>query len=131
MTKEEIFILVVDDVNSMRVQIKELLKLFGFKNIHLEDGVEKSKLAIEMEKFHLILCDWHMGTTSGLDFLEYVRAHPEYRTVPFIMITAESTKERVLAAVKAGVDDYLLKPLTMEQIQNKISGVLIKKKVLT
>jgi two-component system chemotaxis response regulator CheY len=130
MTQADISVLVVDDVNSMRVQIKELLKQFGFRNIRLEENIEKAKLAIEMEKFHLILCDWHLGSGTGLDFLMYVRAHPDYGQTAFIMVTAEGTKEMVVAAVKAGVDDYLLKPLTMAQIQNKVYGTLLKKKVL-
>ena len=48
-----------------------------------------------MEKFHLILCDWHLGTGTGLDFLMYVRAHPDYGQTAFIMVTAEGTKEMV------------------------------------
>ncbi|MGZ3689448.1 MAG: response regulator [Bdellovibrionota bacterium] len=130
MTREEINILVVDDVQAMRVQIKDLLKSFGFRNITAVEGGGAAKKTLEDTAFQLILCDWHMTPTDGLEFLKYVRAHPNYKTVSFIMITAEGTKEKVVEAIKSGVDDYLMKPLTIEQIQNKVYGVLSRKQVL-
>jgi two-component system chemotaxis response regulator CheY len=130
MLREEVAILVIDDVNTMRVQIKDLLKSFGFRKVTLASSGEEAKAAIETETFNLILCDWHMAPTDGLEFLKYIRSHDTYKGVPFVMITAESTKERVVEAIKTGVDDYLVKPLTIDQIQNKVYGVLIRKKVL-
>lgn len=131
MLREEVGILVVDDVNTMRVQIKDLLKTFGFKKITVAGSGEEAKALLESETLHLILCDWHMAPTDGFDFLKYVRAHDVHNGMSFIMVTAESTKERVIEAIKAGVDDYLVKPLTPVQIQNKVYGVLLRKQVLT
>ncbi len=130
MLRDEVGILVVDDVNTMRVQIKDLLKSFGFRNIHLAGGGEEGKAMLERQSIHLILCDWHMSPTDGLDFLKYVRAHDLHKSTAFIMVTAESTKERVVEAIKSGVDDYLVKPLTPAQIQTKVYGVLLRKQVL-
>ena len=130
MTQEDVGVIVIEDVNSMRIQIKDLLKQFGFRKIRTEDNAEKAKLAMELDKYHLILCDWHMEPITGMDFLKYIRAHPTHKDTAFIMVTAESTKERVIDALKCGVDDYLLKPLTIMQIQNKVYGVLLKRNIL-
>jgi two-component system, chemotaxis family, chemotaxis protein CheY len=130
MLREEVGILVVDDVAAMRTQVKDLLRSFGFQKIRVAASGEDGKAQLDQEPTHLILCDWQMQPTNGLEFLKYVRAHPDYKTTPFIMVTAESTKEKVIEAIKTGVDDYLVKPLTLDQIQNKVYGVLLRKKVL-
>jgi two-component system chemotaxis response regulator CheY len=130
MLREEVGILVVDDVNTMRVQIKDLLNSFGFRKITLAASGEEAKTKLTAEPIHLILCDWHMTPTDGLEFLKFVRAQEQHKNIAFIMVTAESTKERVVEAIKTGVDDYLVKPLTQAQIQNKVYGVLLRKQVL-
>src|SRR4051812_8499744 len=119
MLREEVCILVVDDVNTMLVQITDLLRGFGFKNFHTAENGEKAKILIEAKSPHLVLCDWHMAPTDGIELLKYVRGSEKHKGVAFIMVTAESTKEQVMEAIKHGVDDYLVKPLTLEQIQNK------------
>ena len=126
---EEASIIVVDDVNAMRVQIRDLLRRFGFANIKIAAGVEEAKSLMEMEQFHLVLSDWHMTPTTGLDLLQYLRSHPEYKNVPFILVTAECTKDKVIEAVKAGVDDFIVKPITPLQIQTKVINLLVKKQV--
>jgi two-component system chemotaxis response regulator CheY len=130
MLREEINILVVDDVNTMRVQVKELLKSFGFKKITAASNGEEAKKLLDLEDVHLVLADWKMEPGDGMDLLLYVRKHPQHKNMPFIMVTAESTKEKVIEVIKAGVDDYLVKPLTPVQIQNKVYGVLLRKQVL-
>lgn len=130
MLREEVSILVVDDVNTMRIQVKELLKSFGFRKIALAENGEEAKAVIEATGCHLVLCDWQMSPTDGMELLKYLRSHPNFRQVAFVMVTAESTKEKVIEAIKAGVDDYLVKPLTPVQIQTKVYGVLLKKQVL-
>ena len=131
MLRDEVKILVVDDVNTMRVQIKDLLKHFGFRKITLAASGEAAKASLNAGGFDLILCDWHMSPGDGMEFLLYIRSHADFKSVPFIMVTAESTKELVLQAIRSGVDDYLIKPLTIMQIQNKVYGVLLRKQVLT
>jgi two-component system, chemotaxis family, chemotaxis protein CheY len=130
MTRAEVNVLIVDDVNSMRLQIKELIKSFGFKLIQTASSAEEAMALLEIDSFHMLLCDWQMGSTSGLDLLRHVRAHGKYQNLPFIMVTAETTKDQVVLAIKSGVDDYLVKPLTRAQIESKVYGVLLRKKVL-
>lgn len=123
-------ILVVDDVNAMRVQIQKLLETTGFKKILQADSGEAAKKILENEPVNFIVSDWHMEPMSGMDLLAWVRAQPKIKGLPFIMVTAEATKEEVVKAIQAGVDQYIVKPLTKEQIQDKILTVLVKKKVL-
>jgi two-component system chemotaxis response regulator CheY len=126
---EEASVLIVDDVNAMRVQLRDLLRRAQFKNVKVASNGEEAKGMMELEKFHLLLVDWHMEPTDGFDLLRYVRSHPDYSNTPFIMISAENTKERVIEAIKAGVDDYIVKPLTPLAVQNKVINVLIKRQV--
>ena len=128
---KDVHILVVDDVNAMRVQIGDLLKTFGFAKISSAGSGEEAKRMIANTPVQLVLCDWHMAPTDGMEVLKFVRSQAQYKDLGFVMVTAECTREHVLGAIEAGVDDYLVKPLTPVQIQSKIYSALIKKKVLT
>ena len=134
MTRDEISVLVIDDVNALRVQVRDLLKSFGFRKVTIASNGEEAKKFMGQPEmgapFHIILADWQMTPVDGLELLKWVRASKDYGTTPFIMVTAENTKEQVLSAVKAGVDDYLMKPLTIGQIQDKVYTLLVKKGVL-
>ena len=125
---DESNILVVDDVNTMRTQIKELLIGFGFKNVTTVANGEEAKVALTSKPYHLVLADWHMEPTNGIDLLKFVRGSPALKQIAYVMVTAESTKERVVEAIKAGVDDYLVKPLTRAQIETKVYTILLKKR---
>lgn len=130
MLREEVSIFVVDDVNSVRQQVTELLREQGFQKITQLANGEEAKSRLEAEPCNLVLCDWHMGLGDGIDLLKFVRAHTRLKDLPFLLLTGEGTKEHVIQGIQSGVDDYLLKPLTAQQIQAKIFGVLLKKKVL-
>jgi two-component system chemotaxis response regulator CheY len=131
MEKEDVNVLIVDDVKTMRIQLKDLLKSFGYKKITTAGSGEEAKTFFVAEKFNLILSDWHMSPGSGLDLLKYVRSQPELKSTPFILITAEGTKDNVVDAIGAGVDDYLVKPITMEQLSTKVNSLLAKKQVIS
>ncbi len=126
----EINVLIVDDVNSMRVNIRELLRGAGFRTVRVASSVEEAKPLLEAEPFQLVLADLHMEPLNGMDFLQYVRAHPVHKGIAFVLVTAENTKEHVIGAITAGVDDYIMKPFTAVQLQNKVYGVLQRKKVI-
>ena len=127
----EISILVVDDVFAMLVQLKDLLQQSGFRKISAaSSGMEAVEL-LQADEFHVILCDWQMSPMNGLQVLQYVRSSPKYRGTIFVMVTAESTKDKVVEAIRAGVDHYLVKPILLDDLQHKLYQVLIKKKVLS
>ncbi len=124
---EQARIIVVDDVNAMRVQVREMLKNMGFEQVAIAQNGEEAKRLMENERFDLVIADWQMEPTNGIELLKYLRAHPQYSKIPFAMLTAESVKEKVVEAVQAGIDDYLVKPVTPIQVQNKVLALLMRK----
>jgi two-component system chemotaxis response regulator CheY len=116
-------VLVVDDYNTMIRIIRNLLKQLGFQNI--DDASDGSAALTKMraKKYGLIISDWNMEPMTGYDLLREVRADPNLATTPFIMITAESKTENVIAAKKAGVNNYIVKPFNAATLKTKIEAV--------
>ncbi|MEW6184284.1 MAG: chemotaxis response regulator CheY [Thermodesulfobacteriota bacterium] len=119
-------ILVVDDFTTMRRIVRNLLKQLGYENIEeAEDGQEAfSKL--KNDKFHFIISDWNMPHMTGIELLQQVRADLELKTLPFLMVTAESEKEKVIEAIKSGVNNYIIKPFTAEILKEKMDKIFEK-----
>jgi two-component system chemotaxis response regulator CheY len=119
-------ILVVDDFATMRKVIRNLLKQGGYENVvEAEDGVAAFK-KIKTEKIDFIISDWNMPNMTGIELLKAVRADAEVSATPFLMVTAESLQENVIAAVKAGVSNYIVKPFTAETLDEKIAKIVEK-----
>ncbi len=117
-------VLIVDDYKTMLRIIENLLKQIGFKNIHqATDGSMALKMLHEMP-MGLVISDWNMQPMTGLQLLKEVRADEKLKPTPFIMITAESKTENVVAAKEAGVNNYIVKPFNAETLKQKISAVL-------
>jgi two-component system chemotaxis response regulator CheY len=117
-------VLIVDDYKTMLRIIENLLKQLGFKNVHqATDGGSALKVLRE-KHIGLIISDWNMQPMTGLQLLKEVRADDGLKTTPFIMITAESKTENVVAAKEAGVNNYIVKPFNAETLKQKISAVL-------
>ena len=123
---KQIKVLVVDDFATMRKVIRNLLKQIGYENIvEAEDGVAALKI-LKSQKIDLIISDWNMPNMTGLELLKAVRADEEVKQTPFLMVTAEALQDNVVAAVKAGVSNYIVKPFTAETLNEKISKILEK-----
>lgn len=119
-------ILVVDDFATMRKVIRNLLKQSGYENIvEAEDGLLALKV-LKSQKVDFIISDWNMPNMSGLELLKNVRADEELKSLPFLMVTAEALQENVVAAVKAGVSNYIVKPFTSETLDEKIKKIMEK-----
>ncbi|MCZ7587082.1 MAG: response regulator [Deltaproteobacteria bacterium] len=119
-------IITVDDYNTMRRIIKNLLGQLGYKSVlEAEDG-RAALDVLKHEKVDLIISDWSMPKMTGLDLLKAVRSDPDLKNTPFIMITAEGDRERIVAAVQAGVSNFIVKPFTAETLGDKISKVFEK-----
>src|SRR5262245_39975441 len=116
-------VLVVDDYSTMIRIIRNLLKQLGFENI--DDASDGSAALNKMrgKKYGLVISDWNMEPMTGYDLLKEVRADPNLATTPFIMITAESKTENVIAAKKAGVNNYIVKPFNAATLKTKIEAV--------
>lgn len=119
-------ILIVDDYQTMLRIIKNLLKQLGFNNV---DEATNGQIALDMirkKKYGLVISDWNMEPMTGLELLKAVRGANDnnFSNVPFIMVTAESKTENVVAAKQAGVNNYIVKPFNAETLKTKIASVL-------
>jgi two-component system chemotaxis response regulator CheY len=116
-------ILIVDDFSTMRRIVKNCLKVLGFTNVtEAEDG--KAALSkLQDGSFQFIISDWNMPNMMGIDLLRAVRADEKLKALPFLMVTAESQKENVLEAAKAGVSNYIIKPFTADVLQTKMEAI--------
>ena len=118
-------VLIVDDYKTMLRIIRNLLKQIGFENVEeASDGAE-ALAKLRARKFGLVISDWNMQPMTGLELLQEVRRDPKLKSLPFIMITAESKTENVVAAKQAGVSNYIVKPFNAETLQGKIEKVLV------
>ncbi|MBK67086.1 MAG: two-component system response regulator [Rickettsiales bacterium] len=117
-------ILVVDDYATMRRIIKNLLKQLGFSNIYEAADGQQALGVIAETNFGLIISDWNMEPMTGLELLKSVRADDKTKHMPFIMVTAESKTENVIAAKQAGVNNYIVKPFNAETLKTKMASVI-------
>ena len=117
-------ILIVDDYKTMLRIIRNLLKQIGFDNVEeATDGTEALQKLRE-KKFNLIISDWNMEPMTGIELLREVRSDDKLKTIPFIMVTAESKTENVVIAKEAGVSNYIVKPFNAATLKTKLTGVL-------
>jgi two-component system chemotaxis response regulator CheY len=119
-------ILVVDDYTTMIRIIRNLLKQLGFTDI--DDAADGTAALDKMrcKRYGLVISDWNMEPMTGYDLLRQVRADPNLGQTPFIMITAESKTDNVIAAKKAGVDNYIVKPFNAQTLKAKIEAVFVE-----
>lgn len=116
-------VLIVDDFATMRRILKNILKQIGFTNISEADDGKSALNMLKKQKFDLVLCDWNMPEMPGIELLKQVRADDGLKDMPFVMVTAEAQKDNILAAVQAGVSNYVVKPFTAETISEKLGKV--------
>ena len=122
----KIKILVVDDFATMRNMVKNLLKEVGFVNIEeAKDGVQ-AYTKLKQGGFGFIVSDWNMPNLDGIGLLKKVREDEELKDLPFLMVTAEAEKEKIVLALQAGVNNYIVKPFTGEVLKNRINEMFEK-----
>jgi two-component system chemotaxis response regulator CheY len=116
-------ILVVDDYGTMVRIIRNLLRQLGFNDV--DDATDGASALAKMrhKKYGLVISDWNMEPMTGYEFLKQVRANPDLNATPFLMVTAESKTENVIAAKEAGVDNYIVKPFNAATLKSKIEAV--------
>lgn len=117
-------ILIVDDYKTMLRIIRNLLRQLDLNNVEeASDGAE-ALARLRGGSFGLVISDWNMQPMTGLQLLQEVRADGRLKTLPFIMVTAESKTENVIAAKQAGVSNYIVKPFNAETLREKIERVM-------
>ena len=116
-------VLVVDDYNTMIRIIRNLLKQLGFEDV--DDASDGSSALSKMrsKRYGLVISDWNMEPMTGYDLLREIRCDPNLARTPFIMVTAESKTDNVIAAKKAGVNNYIVKPFNAQTLKAKIETV--------
>lgn len=119
-------VLVADDFATMRKIVRNILKQIGFDDIvEAEDGQAAIQI-LRNENIGLVVTDWNMPNMSGLELLQKIRTNPKTANLPVLMVTAEGLKENVVIAVKAGVNNYVVKPFTAEVLQEKLEQIFKK-----
>ena len=118
-------VLIVDDYKTMLRIIRNLLKQLDIENVEEATDGQEALSKLRNGKFGLVISDWNMAPMTGLDLLKEVRADARLKDTPFIMITAESKTENVVAAKQAGVSNYIVKPFNAETLREKIEKVMV------
>jgi two-component system, chemotaxis family, chemotaxis protein CheY len=116
-------VLVVDDYNTMIRIIRNLLKQIGFEDIDDAPDGTAALAKMQEKRYGLVISDWNMEPMTGYELLKEVRASSALSKTPFIMVTAESKTENVIAAKKAGVNNYIVKPFNAQTLKSKIEAV--------
>jgi two-component system, chemotaxis family, chemotaxis protein CheY len=116
-------ILIVDDYNTMIRIIRNLLRQLGFEQIDEANDGSTALAKMRIRQYGLVISDWNMEPMTGYDLLQEVRSDPALAATPFIMVTAESKTENVIAAKKAGVSNYIVKPFNAQTLKSKIDAV--------
>jgi two-component system, chemotaxis family, chemotaxis protein CheY len=120
-------VLVVDDYSTMVRIIRNLLRQLGFQDVDDANNGEAALAKMHSKRYGLVISDWNMEPMTGYDLLRQVRADPGLQETPFIMVTAESKTENVVAAKKAGVNNYIVKPFNAQTLKAKIEAVFFER----
>jgi two-component system chemotaxis response regulator CheY len=118
---------VVDDYSTMIRIIRNLLRQLGFEDVDDASDGATALSKMQSKRYGLVISDWNMEPMTGYDLLKQVRADPGLGEIPFIMVTAESRTENVIAAKKAGVNNYIVKPFNAQTLKAKIEAVFADK----
>jgi len=116
-------ILVVDDHESMRRIEKQILNDLGFPNVDMADDGATALPMLQNGDYDFVISDWNMPKMEGLELLKAIRSDARIGKTPVLLVTAESKKEKIIEAAKAGVNDYVVKPFNAEIIKAKIARI--------
>ncbi|HZX48378.1 MAG TPA: chemotaxis response regulator CheY [Nitrospirota bacterium] len=123
----KIKVLVVDDFSTMRRIVKNILKQIGYSDIEEAEDGNSALVRLRQGGYGLVVSDWNMPNMTGLDLLKAIRADNVLSNMPVLMVTAEAKKENVLDAIKAGVNNYVVKPFTADVLKEKIEKIFDSK----
>ncbi len=122
--KKEITVLVVEDDKNLKRLIKSQLKGFGFERIEEADDGASALQVLSQNNIQLIIADWHMPGMDGLEFHALLKANEDFKGIPFLMITGEAKKEKVIEAFTSGIKNYIIKPFESGDLERKVHKLL-------
>jgi len=125
MQYSELKVLIVDDMSVMRTILKSLLNNMGIKDVMEAADGEMALQTLQENKIDLILSDWNMPRMTGIELLRRVREDIVLQNIPFVMISAEATGENIAQAILLHVSQYLIKPVSAAQLEQKIHPLLV------
>ena len=120
----DINILIVEDLLTTRLFLRRTLKKLGYLNVVLAEDGQAALEEVKRKPFDLIISDWHMPNMDGLDLFKELTKDRKLRDIPFLLITSEKEREKVVEAVAAGIKEYIVKPVKPESLGNKIKEVV-------
>ena len=123
--EKDLKILVVDDFSATRTIVINYLSKLGYKNtVEAEDGF--STLArLKSALFDLVVTDWSMSDMSGLDLLKQIRADSDLKHIPVLMVTSEDLQGNIVTAIKAGLNDYIVRPFEEHTFKQKLEKIFV------
>ena len=113
--------LVVDDTEPTRRLISRMLLKFGLEAIEASDGQQALQALESQPAVDIAFVDWNMPVMTGIEFLRHVRQNASRETMKIVMVTGNTDMDSVQAALEAGVDEYIMLPLTKEVLQEKLA----------
>ncbi len=118
-------ILVVDDFSTMRRIVRNLLAELGFASANMQeaDDGNSALTVLRSSPIDFVVTDWNMPGMTGIDLLRSIRADPALKSLPVLMVTAENSREQIIAAAQAGVNGYIVKPFTAVTLKEKIDRI--------
>lgn len=126
MDEKNMKVLVVDDFSTMRRIVKNLLRQNGYTNIEEAEDGEQAYSKLQGGSFGFVISDWNMPNMDGLELLKKVRSDPALKDLPILMVTAEAEKDKVITAIQAGVNNYIVKPFSGEVLKEKMDKIIEK-----
>jgi two-component system chemotaxis response regulator CheY len=131
--KNSFRILIADDFEIVRIMLREGLQELGYSRVdEAEDGRQALAMidasAAEGQPYSLVFCDWIMPEMEGIDVLEACKDRPETMKIPFVMVTAESERKAIVRAMRAGAHDYIVKPISKEDLAKKVNSIIARAK---
>ena len=123
--EKDLKILVVDDFSATRTMVINHLSKLGYSNtVEAENGL--SALArLKSALFDLVVTDWSMSDMSGLDLLKQMRADSDLKHIPVLMVTSEDLKGNIITAIKAGLNDYIVRPFEEYTFKQKLEKIFV------
>jgi len=120
-------LLVADDSSTIRKVVRAAADVLDIETEEAADGAEAiEKISAKYEEIDLILLDWNMPEKNGFEVLVEVKTNDKLKHIPVMMVTTEGQKSSIVAAVRAGADNYLVKPFTIDELESKIVECLGK-----
>jgi two-component system chemotaxis response regulator CheY len=126
MADQEMRFLIVDDFQTMRRIVRNILRQLGFVNCEEAEDGEQAYMKLKGGGFDFVISDWNMPRVDGITLLKRVRSDPALKDMPFLMVTAEAEKDKVIEAIRSGVSNYVIKPFTAEVLKEKMDRILEK-----